>query len=173
MKKISFWKLFPMVIVVCVLFVSCDKDGEESSADLVDRKAIKVEYALNVSEKLVEFFDVMVSYGVENDTIEKTIKEDWTFSKEYDGEISSVFCHVDMTLKKNVPAFDESEDYKYKFEADYSMSVESIDSNDKVKLLNVKGGTHPSISIQRENMQGYFDLIKDQGYSIDFSFDIE
>lgn len=171
MKKISFWKLFPMVIVVCVLFVSCDKEGEISPADPVGRKAIKVEYSLDVSEELVKFFDVIVSYGVEKDTIKKTIKEDWLFSKEYNGETSSVFCHVDMTLKKNVPAFDESESYRFK--AEYSMSVESIDSNDKVKLLNVKGGTHPSISIQREKMQEYFGFIKDHGYSIDFSFDIE
>lgn len=163
MKKISFWKLFLMVIVVCVLFVSCDNP--------VGRKAIKVEYSLDVSEELVKFFDVIVSYGVEKDTIKKTIKEDWLFSKEYNGETSSVFCHVDMTLKKNVPAFDESESYQFK--AEYSMSVESIDSNDKIKLLKINEGARPSSSILGKKMQEYFDLIKDHGYSIDFSFDIE
>lgn len=157
--------------------VSCGDDDDDDSdpIDPTALKAVSVQYSVDASDDLYDFYDITVTHGIDGEQFspETLNMPGWSFTTTYgDGSTvlpESVSCRIVATPKAQTPSIDA--DAVYSFKADYSMMVNGVRNDNQKTVLNYRAGTHPGISIKGDKVQQYLD--RGEIVIIDYTCDVK
>lgn len=178
MKKTILFKAMAVIVAMTasVSLVSCgdDDDDDNDPVDPTAIKAVSVQYSVDASDDLCDFYDIAVTHGIDGtQSAPETLDiPGWSFTATYGNGSTvlpkSVSCRIVATPKAQTPDIDT--DAVYSFKADYSMMVNGVRNDNQKTVLSYRSGTHPSISIKGDKVRQYLDrgeiVIVDYNYEI-------
>lgn len=174
MKKLKLFALL-LLMATCTFFASCDGNDKED-VDPAELNSVIVNYSFIQSDDVVDFYDVIVSYGIDEEEANcDTVGFDgWTMEINYGvGEPTvpnKVYCKAVMTPKVQLPTIDLEK--KYSFKVDYNMDVIGCRNDGQTTILKMVSNTNPNIANMPGNkVQEYLD--KGEQIIVDFSHEIK
>ncbi len=174
MKKLKLFALL-LLMATCTFFASCDGNDKED-VDPAELNSVIVNYSFIQSDDVVDFYDVIVSYGIDEEEANcDTVDFDgWAMEINYGvGEPTvpnKVYCKAVMTPKAQLPTIDLEK--KYSFKVDYNMNVIGCRNDGQTTILKMVSNTNPNIANMPGNkVQEYLD--KGEQIIVDFSHEIK